>query len=45
MAYARGRGGGSRVSIMSLGVSDDIDGVIWVKNALIISTLFLTLIA
>ena len=31
--------------IMCLRVSDDIDAVIWVKNAYIISTLFLILIA
>ena len=31
--------------IICLGVSDDIDVVIWVKNVWIISTLFSTLIA
>ena len=35
----------SDIPIMCLKVSDDIDAVIWVKNAQTISTLFLTLIA
>ena len=35
----------SDIPIMCLRVSDDIDAVIWVKNAWITSTLFLTLIA
>ena len=35
----------SDIPIMCLRVSDDIDAVIWVKNAWTTSTLFLTLIA
>ena len=35
----------SDIPIMCLKVPDDIDAVIWVKNAYTISTLFLTLIA
>ena len=34
----------SDTPIMCLRVSDDIDALIWEKNSLIISTLFLTLI-